>query len=222
MTRTLLVPKKIPGWLVVSRGSDGDSDPLAKDIESGQSQIKALSIQRKAPDDAPFDFNTEGTLLGWGLRNSVGVGEEPVTGGIFLVENSVDEVERDDGIRATSNPGEELNFRGTINGSPDEQGRNYKHPECLAHWDPGPPEAGALSVGSQFSNDDDATDEDCARDRVPPVLTFESHTAPLDIKFSNNGERAFVSFHGGRYAPFSNPSALNSSNWFSFNRIDNL
>lgn len=40
------------------------------------------------------------------------------------------------------------------------------------------------------------TDEWCASDTEEPRLTFPAHTAPLDVKFLNDGSAAFISFHG--------------------------
>lgn len=39
----------------------------------------------------PVDYSRAGDVLGWGLRNSVGLGEDPSTGGIWSVENSADD-----------------------------------------------------------------------------------------------------------------------------------
>jgi glucose/arabinose dehydrogenase len=74
-TRTLLLSKKVPDMLVVSRGSDNNVDPAALDITSGHSQIKAFNISGVSN---PYQFTGAGTLLGWGLRNSVGVAEHPM------------------------------------------------------------------------------------------------------------------------------------------------
>lgn len=87
-TRTLLISKLNPDLLLVSRGSDGNIDPLAEDITSGHSTIKYFSISEIL--QTPADHARDGTLLGWGLRNNVGVGEHPITGGIvsFMIPAS--------------------------------------------------------------------------------------------------------------------------------------
>ncbi|KAF7548798.1 hypothetical protein G7Z17_g6839 [Cylindrodendrum hubeiense] len=211
VTRTLLLSRKHPEMLLVSRGSQGNDDTDATDRSSGRSQLRAFNISSLPADgsdgdaEAPYDF-LNGTLLGWGLRNSVGVAEHPATGGIWSVENSVDNLERHGEDIHTDNPGEELNFHGYLNGSSEEQGGNYGYPLCYAIWSTDDfPGLGDLDTGDQFSadqldDDDDVVtiqnDDECNTDYVPPVLAFQAHTAPLDIKFNEDGTSAYVSFHG--------------------------
>jgi glucose/arabinose dehydrogenase len=90
-TRTLLLPKHAPGLLVVTRGSTSNIDAEAADITTGHSQVKAFNLANMT---RPYDFDTDGLLLGWGLRNDVGIDEEPIYGGIYSVENSADDVQR--------------------------------------------------------------------------------------------------------------------------------
>ena len=103
-TRTLLMSRKVPGTLVISRGSTSNVDPLAEQLSTGHSQLKAFELDN-LPSEG-YDFNNDGLLLGWGLRNSVGVAEHPDTGGIYSVENSVDEIMRDGKDIHEDNPGE--------------------------------------------------------------------------------------------------------------------
>ena len=103
-TRTLLLSQRSPGLLLVSRGSDSNEDSDAKNKATGHSQLKAFDITKVG--DQPYDFASQGTLLGWGLRNSVGVAEEPLTGGIWSVENSVDQMKRNGVDIHQDNPGE--------------------------------------------------------------------------------------------------------------------
>jgi glucose/arabinose dehydrogenase len=90
-TRTLLLSRKAPGVLVVSRGSMDNVDPTAEDVNSGVSQIRSFDVSK---GKTPVDYATSGTRLGWGLRNSVGVAEHPISGGVYSVENSADNVDR--------------------------------------------------------------------------------------------------------------------------------
>lgn len=78
--------------MVINRGSFSNFDSQALDITTGVSQIKAFNISNVT--DTPYQFNSSGLMLGWGLRNNVGIAEEPVTGGIYSVENSADQVTR--------------------------------------------------------------------------------------------------------------------------------
>ena len=140
--------------------------------------------------------------MGWGLRNSVGVAEEPLTGGIYSVENSADNIERDGTDIHQNNPGEEMNFHGFLNSSTENQGGNYGYPLCFAMWNTSEvPDVRTLTTGSQFAQDQNSTinDTSCAEDYVAPRLTFQAHMAPLDLKFFSNGTAAFVTFHGSWY-----------------------
>ena len=89
-TRTLLLSQKAP-VLVVTRGSTSNIDPEAEDIGTGHSQVKAFNMTNQT---GPYNFTTDGVLLGWGLRNDVGVDEDPITGSIYTVENSADDITR--------------------------------------------------------------------------------------------------------------------------------
>ncbi|KAF2745528.1 soluble quino protein glucose dehydrogenase [Sporormia fimetaria CBS 119925] len=202
VTRTLLLSRQVEGMLIVSRGSVGNLDENAQDIASGVSTIKAFNIS--IIKQSPYSYIKDGLLLGWGLRNSVGVAEDPVTGGIWSVENSVDDFERAGQSIHQNNPGEELNFHGYLNGTQtEEQGENYGYPSCFATWDVNeiPNADRNLEVGQQIAignQTGDLNDAWCQRDHIAPRLTFAAHTAPLDIKFENSvkATAAFVTFHG--------------------------
>lgn len=196
-TRTLMMSQKEPGMLLVSRGSTSNIDTEAELLSSGHSQIKAFDLNN-VNSSAPYDFNTQGRLLGWGLRNSVGVAEEPTTGGIYSVENSADEIDRAGIDIHQNNPGEEMNYHGFLNASTENQGGNYGYPLCFALWNTSIPDLGSLKVGDQFTLDQNATlnDTTCQTEKVSPRLTFQAHMAPLDIKFLPNGTEAYISFHG--------------------------
>lgn len=197
-TRTLLLSRKSPGQLLVSRGSSQNIDPVASQISSGRSQIRVFNITSLSSDSKPYNYSTDGRLLGWGLRNSVGIAEHPGTGGLYSVENSADQLKREGTDIHEDNPGEEMNFHGYLNGSTSDQGGNYGYPDCFALWDTNLPSKGDMKVGSQFVLDPSSTlnDTTCAEDYVPPRLTFQAHMAPLDIKFTSDGSLAYVSFHG--------------------------
>ena len=78
-TRTLRVSKKNPDSLIVAVGSDGNLDAGTTDKSSGRSQLRTFSISKISHSPVTYE---SGTVLGWGLRNSVGVTENPTTGGI--------------------------------------------------------------------------------------------------------------------------------------------
>lgn len=147
ITRTLLLSSKEPNQLLVSRGSSNNFDPIAEDVNSGHSQIRAFDISDSSK--FPYDYATGGTMLGWGLRNSVGVAEHPITGGIYSVENNVDEITRNGVDFHLNNPGEELNFHGYLNGTKHpNQGTNFGYPNCFPAWKPAEvPGSSGLMVG---------------------------------------------------------------------------
>jgi glucose/arabinose dehydrogenase len=123
------------------------------------------------------------------------VTEHPITGGIWSVENSVDDLARTGRDIHNDNPGEELNFHGYLNGTAYAgQGKNYGFPGCYAVWKlAGLPNNQRLRVGSHFTNG--ATDDACAA-TIPPRLTFPAHWAPIDIKFNTMGTTAWVTSRG--------------------------
>ncbi|KAH8709445.1 L-sorbosone dehydrogenase [Beauveria bassiana] len=227
-TRTLLLSRKKPGILLVSRGSQSNEDSNAEDLDSGHSQIRSFDLSQlgsgsgsgsssSSSSVTPYAY-LDGHVIGWGLRNSVGVAEDPSSGGLWSVENSVDQLHRKGRDIHQDNPAEELNYHGTVGQDDDggggnnsnnnkTQGGNYGYPVCYAIWSPANfPDLGALTTASQFPDDDapgNVTDAACNDDYVAPRLAFQAHTAPLDIKFDADGAYAYVSFHGSwnREAP---------------------
>ncbi len=205
-TRTLLLSQKAPGLLLVSRGSTANIDLTAASLASGHSQIRAFNVTNMTGQ--AYQFDTQGLRLGWGLRNSVGVSEHPATGGIYSVENSADQITRDGQDIHENNPGEEMNFHGYLNGTPyADQGMNYGYPYCFSAWNISEiPENTGLETGSAFSIDGPApltaaearNDSYCAT-TVPARLTFQAHMAPLDMKFNDSGNEAWVTYHGSWY-----------------------
>ena len=80
-SRTLLVPRHDPNLLLVSRGSENNIDEEAAKVETARSQIRVFQIDELLRKNSPTPY-AEGAVLGWGLRNSVGVGEDISTGNI--------------------------------------------------------------------------------------------------------------------------------------------
>jgi glucose/arabinose dehydrogenase len=205
-TRTLLLAQHAPGMMVVSFGSLSNLDLSATDKDSGTASVKAFNLTNLT---STYTYQTDGVLLGWGLRNEVGLAEHPVTGGIWGVENSADQVTRYNIDVHATNPGEELNFLGYVNGTAsDNAGSNFGYPWCLSAWDPTVlPQNGSIKVGTQFAIDSTSaldnqnkTDAFCA-DQTQSRLVFDSHMAPLDIKFNDTGRQAWITFHGSWNSP---------------------
>ena len=197
VTRTILISHQVPDMILLSRGSTSNVDSDAAVLSTGHSQIRAFNLTNITD---PYEFSSDGLRLGWGLRNSVGMVEHPDTGGIYSVENSVDNLKREGEDVHQNNPGEEMNFHGYLNGTEyPQQGSNYGYPSCFATWMPEEiPDNSKLEVGTQFAiGDQNSTINDsyCA-DQTPPRLTFQAHMAPLDVKFNNSASELWITFHG--------------------------
>ncbi|OTA56664.1 soluble quino protein glucose dehydrogenase [Hypoxylon sp. EC38] len=210
-TRTLLAPASAPDILLVSRGSDGNIDNSTIDVAAAKSIIKMFNIPDLLASDSAANFATGGEVLGWGLRNSVGLGEEPLTGGIYSVENSADDIKRSGVDIHNDNPAEEMNYHGVIKDSDNSlKGKNYGYPACFAAWQTtNIPSNAGITIGSQFGGIEgtpfeevtardtiEDVDDFCRTERQGPRLVFPAHTAPLDIKFKEDGSAAYVAFHG--------------------------
>ncbi|OHW90961.1 glucose sorbosone dehydrogenase, partial [Colletotrichum incanum] len=79
-----------PDVLLSSRVSAANINGDATRQSTSHSQLRAFDIGSLSENSQPFDYATEDTMLRLGLRNYVGVAGEPVTGGIWTVENSAD------------------------------------------------------------------------------------------------------------------------------------
>ena len=186
-TRTLLLSRKANGTLVVTRGSTSNLDAEAESLGSGHSQVKAFDLNNRT---GYYNFNTDGLLLGWGLRNDVGIDEEPTQGGLYSVENSADDLTREGHDVHQNNPGEEMNFLGYLNPSTapggrqsPNQGGNFGYPQCFTAWNATEIPNFKGATGTQFSLGENATNNDtaCANDYVAPRLTFEAHVSEANI-----------------------------------------
>lgn len=87
-TRTLLVPRHNPNLLLVSRGSDGNVDEPTSDIKSARSQLRTFNIDQVVASPTPVQY-ASGQVFGWGLRNSVGIADDPTTGNIVSARISI-------------------------------------------------------------------------------------------------------------------------------------
>ena len=172
-TRTLLYPQHVNNTLVVSRGSTSNFDIGATTVSTGISQVRAFELNSSS--QSPYDYSTSGKVLGWGLRNDVGVAEHPVSGGIWSVENSIDQLERNGVDIHQNNPGEELNFLGYLNGTQSSnQGSDFGYPYCYAAWNPEEmPENGDIIVGTQFASA--SSNDTLCKNTTAPRLTFQAH-----------------------------------------------
>jgi glucose/arabinose dehydrogenase len=198
-TRTLLLSEKSLGTLLVSRGSGPNIDPLARDINTGVSQIRAFNVS--GPPKA-YKY-TDGRVIAWGLRNSVGMAEHPTDGGIWSNENASDRMVREGKDIHETSPGEEINYHGDLTNKTELHGKNYGYPECAAVWDVDMlPHSSQLLVGTQFTYNatlETINDNTCKQNFVSPRLALPSHWAPIDIAFNSQGTVAFMTSHGSWY-----------------------
>lgn len=102
-----------------------------------------------------------------------------------------------------TNPAEELNFLGYLDGTPSaNQGRNFGYPECYTAWDTSVIKDFSGQTGEQFaignfSMNDTNGDAMCNEaHRQAARLPFHPHMAPLDILFNDDGTVGWVTFHG--------------------------
>ncbi|KAK3341988.1 soluble quino protein glucose/sorbosone dehydrogenase [Lasiosphaeria hispida] len=193
-TRALLASKFSPDTLLVTIGSNANVDTATTAQSAGRCMIKKFSIKEITAN--PATYSAGGEVLGWGLRNLVGMGEHPTDGGIWSVENSMDDIRLNSKDVHNENPAEKANYHGRLNDTDNKlKGANYGYPSCVPAWDTGLLGVSTLSVGSLFAPDGVPKATDCAS-RQPGRIHFPSHTAPLDIKWTPDGLTAYVSFHG--------------------------
>ena len=171
ITRTLLIPRSVDNYIVVNRGSTRNLDELASDKSTGISQVRAFDLTQ-VPTGG-YNFATSGQVLGWGLRNEVGIGEAS-DGGIWGVENSADQLRRNKVDIYATNPAEELNSLGYLNGTQvAQQGSNFGYPSCFTVWNASTlPNSSGLQTGDQFALDSSV---DCSN-FTSPRLAFRPHT----------------------------------------------
>ncbi|KEY71472.1 hypothetical protein S7711_03538 [Stachybotrys chartarum IBT 7711] len=198
-TRTLLVPPQNPSRLIVAHGSISNVDEAAYNVSSGRSQIRIFHHDEFLTLGSA-SFTEVGEPYARGLRNVVGLGEDPSTGWIWSVENSMDNFQRFGEDVHGDNPGDELNFHGIPDETSSEYGKHFGYPDCVAIWDPSSVNLyNDAQTGKQMSGSHSkevVSDDECQVLFVPPKLTFGAHQSPLDITFLNDGSAALVAFHG--------------------------
>jgi glucose/arabinose dehydrogenase len=86
-TRTIAVVPSQPNLILVQVGSNANFDMAAASSSTGRAIIKIFDTS-KAPS-AGFNYNTDGEVFGYGLRNTIGFVPDP-SGVFWGVENSGD------------------------------------------------------------------------------------------------------------------------------------
>jgi len=191
-TRTIVPSPVNPNLVIVSVGSNANWDMETSDPSAGRSIVKVFDMS--AVPSSGYTFNTQGTVLGYGLRNSVALAFDP-NGHVWASENSGDSFTRNGEDIHINNPAEELNYLGDPANPP---ALNYfGYPSCFTVWDPAP-FGGELTTGDQFfsSSSGDTTGVNCDEVSVPARLSFLAHMAPITNVFDPVGANLYTTFHG--------------------------
>ncbi|KAI1362054.1 soluble quino protein glucose dehydrogenase [Xylaria arbuscula] len=196
VTRTLAIPPHHAELLVVSHGSDANIDQDTSDPRTARAIVKVFNIS--SIPMGGYNFASQGWNAGFGLRNEVGLAFDG-NNMLWGVENSADNLARTiNGTTTdihTDNPSEELNFLGDVTVMNDNW---YGYPVCFTVWNPDELSDRVFKIGQQFVQvpAPGFNDETCAQISVPPVLSFQAHSAPLDCKFDASFGNLFVTMHG--------------------------
>ncbi|KAI0200784.1 soluble quino protein glucose dehydrogenase [Astrocystis sublimbata] len=197
-TRTVAISPKNPNIILVSTGSNANWDYSSGNPSTGRACVKTFDVT-KAPENG-YDYNSEGTMLAYGVRNEVAIAWDP-NAHAWGVENSGDDFRRTVDGQATDvhidNPAEELNYLGD-----PESPRTpnwFGYPTCFTVWEPSLfKDTTALKTGSQFVVTPNTTfnDASCVGVSNPPRLSFPAHMAPIGSVFDKNATNLYVTFHG--------------------------
>ncbi|KAI0846273.1 soluble quino protein glucose dehydrogenase [Daldinia vernicosa] len=197
-TRTTLVSPKNPNLIIVSVGAASNWDNPTIDPSVGRAIVKVFDVS-KAPANG-YQFNSQGTVLGYGLRNEVALAFDP-NGHVWGAENSGDDFRRTVNGQSSDihidNPAEELNYLGDP-AAPLENNW-FGYPTCFTVWEPSNfRDNTALKTGSQFVVSPNSTfnDASCEGKAIPPRLSFPAHMAPITNAFDPAGENLYITFHG--------------------------
>ncbi|KAI0114402.1 soluble quino protein glucose dehydrogenase [Nemania sp. FL0031] len=196
VTRTLAIPPHHSDLLVVSHGSNANIDQNASNPRTARAIVKVFNIS--SVPTGGYNFASQGWNAGFGLRNEVGLAFDG-NNMLWGVENSADNLART--VNGTTidvhedNPSEELNFLGDVTLPNDNW---YGYPVCFTVWSPEELPDRVFQVGQQFVQIPSTyfNDDTCAQISVPPVLSFQAHSAPLGCKFDAKFNNLFVALHG--------------------------
>ncbi|KAJ7084754.1 soluble quino protein glucose/sorbosone dehydrogenase [Mycena crocata] len=202
--------------LLIAAGPLTNIDPTARDPASGRSQIRRFVLPSSGcQSQTPLQWSA-GEIIAYGIRNPAGFAFHPSSSNqLYALENgaSIDNVTGLTSTFVNDNPADEINLV-TLDGELEF----YGFPDCTTLWNPqadpaGDPQYVGLEQGDQISLllEADRDDAWCASsaNNVPPVLSIQAHSVPLDIKFyqppgtpsnvsfpSSFAGDAVVSFHG--------------------------
>lgn len=194
-SRSLVVPPATPHLLVIQLGSNSNFDMESLDIKTARANVKVFDTA-EAPEGG-WDWITEGWDLGYGLRNDIALvvdGNNMVWG----IENSADNLGRTAEGTTTDvhidNPAEELNLLG----DPSKPNTDwYGYPICFTIGEPEVFVDKTFKVGDQFVLSPNTTYDDAScGESIPPRLSIQAHSAPIDGAFDEDFSNMYVTLHG--------------------------
>ncbi|KAI3319470.1 soluble quino protein glucose dehydrogenase [Xylariaceae sp. AK1471] len=195
-TRTLIIPPHRPDLLVVSHGSNANIDQDSSNPKTARAVVKVFNMS--SIPTGSYNYVSQGWNAGFGLRNEVGLAFDG-NNMLWGVENSADNLARTiNGTTTdvhTDNPSEELNFLGDVTLPNDNW---YGYPVCFTVWNPNELPDRVFQVGQQLVQIPTTyfNDDTCNQISVPPILSFQAHSAPLGCKFDAKFGNLFVAMHG--------------------------
>ncbi|KAF2841713.1 iron reductase domain protein [Patellaria atrata CBS 101060] len=196
-TRTLLIAPHQPNLLLVSHGSSSNWDyPVSNPTSVPRSVVKVFDLS-KAPSGG-FDWIRDGWLAGYGLRNGVGIAFDNGNM-LWEVENSGDDftrrVNNNNVDIHIDNPAEELNYIGDVT---KDNRKWFGYPTCFTVWQPRQFTDTTFKVGDQFvvAPNNTYKDSNCVGSSTQASLSFQAHSAPIDLKFDSTSSNLFITFHG--------------------------
>lgn len=194
-TRTILIPRRHPNLIVLSVGSDGNVDAPSFQINNGRASIKVFDMTKLPSNGAVFNNTAYGSVLGYGLRNDVGIAEDR-SGLVYSIENSLDNAVRLGRDIHTNNPAEKV-YRLGDPANPKQTFGGYPH--CYTVWEAGDFTDRTFRVGDWFTqqNSGQYNDAWCDSNAVKPITLLPPHTAPLDMKFGLGTDTSmYAALHG--------------------------
>ena len=221
--------------LLIANGPKTNIDETARDLASGRSQIRRFPLASPVtfPISLPTQNWDDGQIIAFGIRNPAGfaflpssnlIHEAPAHLKALLIVGNGASIDGTSNLASTfvnDNPADELELVTFSSSTPTNESthsapQSYGFPDCTALWNPvadpiGNPQFADKKRRDQFSLQLDPTrgDDFCSNNQ-PPVISFQAHSVPLDIKFydpsvgllssgslpSSFRNRFFVSFHG--------------------------
>ncbi|RXW12263.1 hypothetical protein EST38_g13592 [Candolleomyces aberdarensis] len=198
-TRTILIPRKYPNLMVLTVGSEGNIDMPSFQMNNGRASIKVFEWATLPTNGVVYNSTSYGKVLGYGLRNDVGVAEDRA-GLVYSIENSLDNAyrvingqNRDIHI---NNPAEKV-YRLGDPSNPRQLFGGYPH--CYTVWEPSDFTDKQFAVGDWFvqNNSGQYNDDWCNTNATKPVALLPPHTAPLDMKFGlGTDSNMYAALHG--------------------------